>query len=215
MKALAAVLVTLALAAPVAAQTRAGGDEPTVAFRPFFLVTGESFAAKQTFDAVLGSHGLLPFWGGGVEVDFRQGVFVEINASHFSKTGQRVLVSNGQVFPLGIPERIALTPFEVAGGVRFKVTPRIIPYAAAGVGRYAYSETSDFAAAGEDVSTSHAGFLVYGGAEFRVHPWVGIGVDAALTRISGILGAQNTVSQAFDETNLGGTSIRVRVLVGR
>ncbi len=125
-----------------------------------------------------------------------------------------MFVSDGRVFPLGIPLRVAVTPFEVAGGVRFKLAPRITPYAAAGVGRYAYSETSDFADSDDDVSTSHAGFVVFGGAELRVHPWIAVAVDAELTRISGVLG-NDGVSKAFGETNLGGTSVRVKVLVGR
>ena len=56
--------------------------------------------------------------------------------------------------------------------------------------------------------------LVVGGAEFRLHPWVRLGIDAQYTHISGILGVAG-VSQAFDETNLGGTAVRVKILAGR
>ena len=90
----------------------------------------------------------------------------------------------------------------------------IVPYVAAGVGRYAYSETSSSNETGEDVAESHAGFVVEAGAEFRVHRRVGVGVDAQYTRVTGILGAAG-LSQAFGENDLGGTSVRVKILVGR
>jgi opacity protein-like surface antigen len=123
-------------------------------------------------------------------------------------------VSNGQVFPLGIPLKATITPFEVTAGYRFPVTPKIVPYAGAGVGRYAYTETSTFNDTGEDIDASHAGFIVVGGVEVRPHRWIGVGVDAQFTRVKGILGTAG-ISQELGETDLGGTAVRVRVLVGR
>ena len=41
-----------------------------------------------------------------------------------------------------------------------------------------------------------------------------VGVDAQYTRVTGILGATG-VSQAFGESDLGGTAVRVSILVGR
>jgi len=199
------------LTSPAAAQ--ASGSGSSLSFRPFFVVSGEQFAAAKTFDAVFGTHGPSPFWGGGVRVDVGEDFFVEVAASRFSKTGQRAFVSNGTPFPLGIPLTVKITPFEVSGGARFKLAPRVTPYAGAGVGRYAYSETSDFSN-GDDVSTSHLGFVVFGGAEFRVHPWVAIAADAQLTRVGGGLG-DGGVSKEFGEDNLGGTAVRVKVLVGK
>ena len=202
---------------PVAAQTRTSprrNNAPAVSFRPFFLVKNEQFAASKTFDAVFGSQLLSPFWGGGLHIDLREGVFVEIAASRFSKTGERVFVSNGQVFPLGLPLKATITPFEVTGGYRVRLTPRFAPYAGAGVGRYAYSETSTFSDAGEDVEASHAGFIVMVGVEVRAHRWVGIGVDAQFTHVTGIIGADGA-SKELGDTDLGGTALRVKVLVGR
>ena len=117
-------------------------------------------------------------------------------------------------FPLGIPLTATVTPFEVTGGYRYRLSKVIIPYVAIGVGRYGYSEDSSFNDTGEDVSESHAGFVVLGGVEFRVHRWVGVGVDAEYTHVTGILGAAG-ISQAFGEHDLGGTSVRVKILVGR
>jgi hypothetical protein len=90
----------------------------------------------------------------------------------------------------------------------------VIPYAGIGVSRYAYVETSDFADPAENVDTAHVGYLVVGGAEFRLHRWVGVGVDAQYTRVTGILGGGG-ISRELGENNLGGTALRLKVMVGR
>ena len=207
------LLLALVFAAPLQAQTP-GAAEPAVALRPFFLASGERFAARKTFDAVFDAKALRPFWGGGVQVGLSRGFFVEIAVSRFRSTGQRAFVANGQAFPLGIPLTATLTPIEIVGGYRFRRSRTIVPYAAVGVGRYAYSETSAGNDPGEDVDESRAGFLVLGGAEFRVHRWVGVGVDVQYTRVTGVLGKAG-ISQAFGEDDLGGTAARVKVLIGR
>jgi opacity protein-like surface antigen len=212
-----AVLLTLATSLPVSAQSgRAASDPdevPAVSLKPFFLATTEWMAASQTFDAIFGqSHE--PFWGGGVQVALRSGIYVEISASRFRKTGQRAFESNGQAFPLGIPLTATITPFEVTGGYRFRLWPAVIPYAGAGLSRYRYVESSDFVDATDNIDTAHLGYLVVGGVEFRLHRWLGVGVDAQYTRVTGILGSAG-ISQQFGEDNLGGTALRVKVMVGR
>ncbi|MEP7307148.1 MAG: outer membrane beta-barrel protein [Acidobacteriota bacterium] len=211
------LLFLLAFAATLQAQTRsatAGAAEPAVVWRPFFLASGERFAARKTFDAVLGAQALRPFWGGGVQIGLRRGLFVEIAVSRFSATGQRAFAANGQAFPLGIPLTATITPIEVMGGYRYRLSKTIVPYAAVGVGRYAYSETSTGNDPGEDVAESRAGLVVLGGAEFRVHRWVGVGVEVQYTRVTGVLGKAG-ISQTFGEDDLGGTAARVKILVGR
>jgi opacity protein-like surface antigen len=214
-----ALILTFATAPPLAAQTgrplasRAESDVPAVSFRPFFLVSAERAAAKQTFDAVFGQS-LQPFWGGGVQVALRSGIYVEVSASRFEKTGQRAVVFNGQVFQLGIPLTARITPLEVSAGYRFGMSARLIPYAGAGIARYGYVETSEFAEASENVDATQTGYLVLGGVEFRAHRWVGVSVDVQYTQVSGILGSAG-ISKEFGEDNLGGTSVRVKVLVGR
>ena len=121
---------------------------------------------------------------------------------------------NGQVFQLGIPLTARITPLEISAGYRFMASPRLIPYAGAGIARYAYTETSDFADAGENIDTTHTGYLVLGGVEVRAHRWVGVSVDVQYTQVTGILGSAG-ISKEFGEDNLGGTAVRVKVLVGR
>jgi hypothetical protein len=56
--------------------------------------------------------------------------------------------------------------------------------------------------------------VVNGGAEFRVHQWVGLSVDVQYTHVPGILGTSG-VSQQAGETDLGGVAARFKVVVGR
>lgn len=220
MKTRVAVLLAcagLAYAAPASAQSRAAARTsapvPSIEFRPFVMGTYQQFAARQTFDAVF-SQPQQAFFGGGLDVAFRSGVFIDLTASRFSKTGQRAFFSNGQSFKLGLPLTVTEIPFEVSGGYRFKGTKTIRPYLGAGAGTYGYTETSDSSAAGENVDVRHVGYLLVGGAEVRLQKWVALGADAQWTRISGILGAGG-VSKAAGENDLGGVAFRLRVIVGK
>jgi hypothetical protein len=204
------LLLSLTLAAPAVAQ-----DEPSLSIRPFFLVTDQSFAAVDTFDAAFGKT-YFPFFGGGGQVVFKGTYFVEITASRFQENGERSYFSGGKAFKLGIPLTATITPIEVTGGYRFRLPtlPRVRPYVAAGFGSYGYQETSSFADAGDNVDTRHAGFVVNGGAEFRLHRWIGVAVDVQYTHIPGILGTGG-VSQQTGESDLGGVAARFKAIVGR
>ena len=211
MRIVTACLLALLVAAPLAAQSTADPDPASA--RLFFLATDQSFAAKTTFKSAFGKS-VEPFFGGGLQVVMANGVFVEFGISRFKKTGQRAFINNGQTFQLGIPLTATITPLELSAGYRFLVSSRFIPYAGAGVGRYGYLEESDFAAAGDNVDTHHAGYLAVGGVEVRLHRWVGVAVDAQYTHITGILGAGG-VSKDAGESDLGGIAGRFKVLIGR
>ena len=162
-----ALLLTIVFTSPLAAQTRrppVPDDEPAIALRPFFLATGQRFSASQTFNAVFGQS-FEPFFGGGLELAFRNGLYVDLTASRFKKTGTRAFLFNGTAFSLGIPLTATETPLEGTIGYRFTLrrAPSVVPYVGAGVGWYRYAEVSDFAAAGEDVDASHVGYLAVGG----------------------------------------------------
>jgi hypothetical protein len=219
MKTFAALLSAVLTAVPVAAQQPtadpAGFSEPyPVSARIFFLFTEQSFAAKTTFKSAFGSS-VEPFYGGGLQVTTPSGIFVGFEITRFKKDGQRAFVNNGQTFPLGIPLTATITPLEISAGYRFGGRDaRIYPYAAGGIGRYAYKEESQFAADGDNVDTHHIGYLVNGGIEVRLHKWVGVSVDAQYTHVPGILGTGG-VSQQAGETDLGGVAARFKVLIGR
>ena len=56
--------------------------------------------------------------------------------------------------------------------------------------------------------------MLNGGAEFRLHRWVGLGADVQYTHVPGILGLGG-VSQQAGENDLGGVAVRVKLVVGR
>lgn len=198
----------------------AAQEAPRVSLRPFVEVTEERFAAQQSFTALFGQANE-PFYGGGVSVTFRDRIYVELGASRFRKTGERAFLdSTGQVFHLGLPLTATVTPIELAGGSRFHPGRRgrpiawLVPYVGVGVGVYHYQETSAFAQPTENLDTSHVGALVHGGAEFRVHRWVGLAADLQYTHVPGIFGTAG-ISATAGETDLGGVAGRFKIVVGR
>jgi hypothetical protein len=204
---LACSIASLAMAGPAEAQ---GVD-----VKGYGLFGGMSFSASESFDAVFGSSTGVIF-GGGAEVGLPLGgLYVGVGAWRYSNDGERVFVSGSEVFPLGIPLSVEITPVEVTGGWRFKqISPRLVPYVGGGWSSYAYKETSEFAEAGETVEERFNGFHILGGVEFRATPWLGIGGEIAFSSVPDALGAGG-VSGEFDEDNLGGTSYRLKISVGR
>ena len=107
---------------PAAAPSQAKAG-PTFTFQGFGSIGYVALAANQTFDAVLGSSGGLVF-GGGATVTHRRGYFGRVSIEHFSGDGERVFVFGGDVYPLGIPLSVSMTPIDITGGYRFLPRPK-------------------------------------------------------------------------------------------
>jgi opacity protein-like surface antigen len=184
--------------------------------RGFADVGALAFSASESFEAVLGSRSGTLFGGGG-ELVLPQRLFGRFRISRFQKTGERVFVSDGETFGLGIDTTIRIIPIEVSGGYRFGgVNNRIVPYAGGGVGWHRYKETSEFAEDAENVDETHTGYHLLGGAEVRILRWLGVGGEVQWSTVPDALGQDpNGVSAAFEETNLGGVGFRVKFVVGR
>ena len=180
--------------------------------RGFGVVAQNWLAAGSTFQAVLGSSQATEF-GGGVSVT-EGSYFVDVSARWFARDGERVFVRNGQVFPLGIDTSVTMTPLDVTVGYRLRPFGRLRPYLGGGYTRLRYEETADFAGSGEDVSESFNGFHVVGGGEWRFGRLVGVATEVAWTRVANAIG-DGGVSQAFGEDDLGGTSVRLKLVIGR
>jgi opacity protein-like surface antigen len=212
-----AMIAAVCTAHPASAQSRSrSASQETFAFRGFVDFGGTTFTASDSFKAVLGSASG-PIFGGGVELVLPQRIFVNVRATRFSKTGTRVFVSNGEVFDLGIDTKVTVTPLEINGGYRFGPTgASIVPYVGGGIGWHRYQETSDFATDDENVDQRFVGYQVLGGAEFRIMQWIGAAGEAQWASVPDALGQNPTAaSTAFNETNLGGATFRVKVIIGR
>jgi hypothetical protein len=180
--------------------------------RGFFDVSSQAFLAADSFAAVFGTSRAV-FLGGGGQVGFGPHLFVR-GAVHRSKlSGQRVFVYNDEVFPLGIDDTLTLTPIELAAGWSLKPFGRLTPFVAGGATLVKYREQADFAESGDDVNETYLGYHVGGGAEYAVTKRLAVAGEFRFTTVPDAIGDRG-VGQAFGESNLGGTSVHVRVLVG-
>ena len=191
---------------------RAQAQQPkapsAIGFRAYGIFDADTMAAKDSFEAVLGTSRLTAF-GGGVDVtDIWKHVFVRVAATHASKDGSRVFVSGSQVFPLGIPLTVTMTPIEAGGGWRFASKGSgVTPYVGASFLSVGYTETSKFADAAENTSERFSGQDVFGGVEFGAK-WIAVAAEVQYRRVPNALVAGG-VSQDFDENDLGGFTARI------
>lgn len=195
-----------------AARRRPASRAPRFGIRGYAEGAYQWFTAADSFKAILDTSGGL-FYGGGGQVHLGP-VYVDVGVSRFEKTGERAFVFEGDVFRLGIPDRITMTPVVVTAGYRFPIRDRIVPYVGGGVGSLKFEETSDFADAGENVSERFTSYHGVAGMEYSVTRWVFVAGEVRYASVPDALGAPG-ISGEFDESNLGGVSVAVKVLVGR
>jgi hypothetical protein len=204
-----AALATIGLTLPTAAAAQ------SVSVRAVVEAGARTFTASQSFDAVLGSHAG-PIFGAGAQVLVGRNLFVSADVSRFSKDGERVVVAGGEAFPIGIDTTISIVPIEISAGWRFTDSRRtLIPYLGAGLSWHKYTETSDFAAADDDVQFTKTGFQLLGGAEWRASRWIGVAGEAAWMSVPNAFSSTTGAAAAFGESDLGGAVFRVKVVIGR
>jgi hypothetical protein len=213
-----AMVATVAMALPAAAQSRPARPSASrsVSIGGYAMLGQFSFAASESFEAILGTASG-PIAGGGATIGLPfGGLFVDLGAWQFSASGERALVLDGQVIPLGIPLDVTIVPVEISAGwkFRFRKLPKLIPYVAGGYTSFGYKETSSFAGSGEDVDDRFGGYHLRGGAELKITRWLGVAGEFGWTTVPDAIGSGG-VSKAFNEDNLGGTSLRARITVGR
>jgi hypothetical protein len=170
------------------------------------------FDAHRSFDAVLGEPGGVMF-GGGVDLRIKDRLFVQGSIERFNRTGERVFVSGGSVFRLGVPDTVTIMPLAFTGGYRFPHRNAIF-YAGGGIGRYFFREKSPLASSSENVEEQFASYHVLGGIEWRGDAWFSTAFEAQYTHVPDALG-RSGVSAAFGEHNLGGAQVRLKIAVGR
>lgn len=212
----ASPLVTTASAQANPRPTAASRPSRSVQIGGYAMVGRVNLAAVESFDAILGETSG-PIFGGGARVGLPfGGLFVDAGAWQFRGEGERVFVSNGVVYPLNVPVEITMTPLEFTAGWRFRVprVARLTPYVGGGLTSMRYRETSAFSSTSEDVDETFTGYHLMGGAEVRLMRWVGAAAEVTWTTVPESIG-QGGVSAAFNEDDLGGTTVRFKITIGR
>jgi opacity protein-like surface antigen len=166
--------------------------------------------AQDSFQAVLGSSGLPMFGGGGMVRS--GGFFAEIAVERYKKSGERVFVSNGEVFKLGIADTITILPIYATVG--YRAGGNISGYGGVGIGQYLYRETSDFSDDSGNRLDHFTSYHALAGVEFSGRSPVRVAVEVQYTTVPNSIGAGGA-SAEFGERNLGGVQARVKLLVGR
>lgn len=199
------VMVALLWAAPAWAQT--GGDE--FRGRLFVHFEGQAVTAKDSFEAVTGSTTIMGF-GGGLEVqNVWSKLFIRGAISRLSTTGERVFVYEGEVFRLGVPLDITMTPIEVAAGWRFSPigSRGTVPYIGGGALFLKHREESPGDLSGDGVNETYTGLAVFGGVEVPV--WQKVSAGAEVGWRSAKVKQPGGAMAGFGENNLGGITFRV------
>ena len=205
-------VVAVLSAAPAWAQTP-DPLAPTEEFRGrlFLHFEAQAMTAKDSFEAVAGTSTMMGA-GAGLEVqNIWRGLFLRGAISRLSKTGERVFVHEGEVFRLGIPLDITMTPIEVGAGWRFKALSSrgIVPYVGAGVLFLKHREESEGDGSGEGVNESFTGAAVFGGLEIPV--WRKVSAGAELGWRTAKVKEPGGAMAGFGENNLGGITFRVMI----
>lgn len=175
-----------------------------------------NFTATESFDAIVGEPSG-PILGGGVRIGLGlSGVFFDVGAWRFHAEGERAFIFDDEVIGLGIPVDLSVTPIEISGGWRFRFRrlPKLIPYVAGGITSMYYRETSEFSTSLENTDAFFNGYHLMGGAEFKVWRWLGLAGEASWTTVPDAIGEAG-VSKVFNETDLGGTTFRVKITIGQ
>ena len=173
---------------------------------------GTLFSASQSFDAIVGD-GLNTVFGGGGQLVFPNGVFAQVGLDRFNKTGTRALVSGSQVFTLEIPNRLTITSVLVSAGFRAESSHRIATYFGGGAGWHTLDESSPTVPGAEPLNKRSVGYHVLGGAEFPILGWAWIGGEIQWATVPDALGTTG-VSAVYGEKDLGGTTFRLKVILG-
>jgi hypothetical protein len=220
-------------------------SESRIGVRGFGTLGSITFTARDSFATVFGSANGFVF-GGGVQVLLPWGLYAEIGVSRFSRSdGERVFIGPGdEVFPLGIPLEVTVTPIEITGGWRYQPRrpsaprppagrppaakpvpppalaargswfPRWAIYGGGGYTSIGYREQSDFAGTNDNVSDRFAGGHVLGGGEYSPFRWMAVGGEVVWSSAADALG-DGGVAAAFGEDNPGGTTVRLKISIGR
>lgn len=183
-----------------------------ISIRGYGSYGSSSLTSSESFDAVTGSSRDAGFGGGVTASGLWRGIFLDAGVSQLKMRGERLFVDGTDVYRLGIPLTVTLTPVDVAAGWRFH-RGRLSPFVGGGISSISYKESGEFAEAGDDVSRREIGPLLLAGVDVRVIKLVHVGGEFRYRSVKGL--GEGGVSQVFGEDALGGMSVALRLSVGR
>lgn len=211
--------------APAAGQdaTPAQNTRPQPAPQSGFDVVANVATNRLTARDSFAAAGLDPRpveFGGGVQANnVWRSLFVQLSVSRWSDSGERAFIDEGGArFPLGIPLDVSATYLDVGTGWEIglggrRASPRVLPYAGAGLGAVFYREKSPFAEPGDDVDERKASYHVLAGVQVRLLDWLGVAFDARYRWVPDLLG-EGGISAALGDEAFGGLQAGVGVRVG-
>ena len=216
MKAAGALLIALLMATVASAQSPAPRREPAprrVTARFFADAGVEMLHAVDSLHAVFDRNSTGSI-GGGLRVVLPKGLFADVRASRLQMTGERTFLFEGRSYPLGVADTLTVIPIQVSVAVRAgRPGARAVPYMGAGAGWYRASEQSAFSGPGESAERTTPGIHLMGGADVRLWKRFGLGGEVEWSHVPDGL-AGTGVATSLQDTNLGGVSVRMRLLVG-
>lgn len=181
-----------------------------IGLRAMGTVQLSAMESSDTFNALVGSSNLPGFGGVADVLNLVSRVFVRFGVSQDSKDGSRVLVlDDGTVHSTGVPLTLSVRTVELAAGWR-QYPRRHQQFAWYIGGGIAFSELisdSPFPQAGDNDSDSGSGALVFAGFDRRIWKALVGGIEVQYRSIQDAIGSGG-VSEAFDETSLGGVTVR-------
>jgi opacity protein-like surface antigen len=209
-----ALMVVAMGVVPAWAQTgQPASGASRIGARAFGHLEWQVMTAKDSFEAFTGETTLKGFGGGGEVQNLWRNVFLRASVSRMTEQGDRIFVFNNEVFHLGIPLELTVTPIEVAVGWRF--TPigsrGIVPYVGAGALFLKYTEDSVADSSTEGINETYNGFVLFGGVEVPVWRFIGAGAEVGWRKanVPDPAGALD----AFGENDLGGVTMRVMLSI--
>jgi opacity protein-like surface antigen len=102
----------------------------------------------------------------------------------------------------------------VVGGYRLSQQGGVTPYVGGGIGSVRFQETSDFADADETTDERFTSYHAVAGVEYAARKWLWVAGEVRYSSVPDAIGAPG-IAADFDETNLGGFGVAVKVLVGK
>lgn len=219
---LTGALLALLVAMPVAGEAQSARGQASrprprpsrsVGARVYGVYGGVALASADTFEAVADTSRTTTV-GGGVQVTrLWRDLFVDVSLHRHALDGERVFVSDGTVYPLGIPLDVTFQPIDVSAGWRLSM-PRYSPYVGLGLSSIGYRETSPFAQAGDDVDERATGVVILAGVDVVAWRFLSIGGELRYRLVNGVLG-EGGASAIYGEEALGGVQYALRLSIGR